>query len=74
MANVLAFLFVCLLVGLALWATIRGHASSCQGCTGDCSSCGSSCTSKKKLKLSDQQLAQIKAAKAAVNAKKEVAQ
>lgn len=72
MADVLAILFVCLVVGLALWATIRGHGLSCEECTGDCTSCGTGCSPKKKLKLSRKQLAQIEAAKAAAAAKKEV--
>lgn len=56
--NIVALLFVALVVGFALNSVIRGHALDCSSCSGDCGGCGGSCKNP-KLKLSQEQLAQL---------------
>ncbi len=56
--NIVVFLFVVLVVGLALRATIKGHMLDCSSCGGDCSGCGGVCKNP-QLKLSREQLSQL---------------
>ena len=56
--NIVALLFVVVVVGLALRSVIRGGALDCSSCSGDCGGCGGSCKNP-QLKLSTEQLAQL---------------
>ena len=58
MQDVVALLFVILVVGLALRGVIKGGALDCSTCNGDCSGCGGTCGNP-KLKLSEEQLQEL---------------
>jgi len=56
--NIVALLFVVVVVGLALRSVVSGGALDCSTCSGDCGGCGGSCKNP-QLKLSKEQLAAL---------------
>lgn len=58
LGNIVALLFVVIVVGLAARSIFKGGALDCSTCSGDCGGCGGSCKNP-QLKLSKEQLAEL---------------
>lgn len=55
LGNIVALLFVVIVVGLALRSVVSGGALDCSSCNGECGGCGGTCKNP-QLKLSKEQL------------------
>ena len=55
LGNIVALLFVVIVVGLALRSVVSGGTLDCSSCNGECGGCGGTCKNP-QLKLSKEQL------------------